>query len=126
MREPLQPCVVCDQHIRTTETACPFCDAPVPEGFGADAKARAASSIARPLSRAAILFVGAAAAVACGGTETTGGSGDAAATHDGSSSDSGYDGPGVLYGPAMVDASQDADGGPVAAYGPGPVDSGGG
>jgi hypothetical protein len=130
MADLLQPCVACSQHIRVDERACPFCNAELPENFGDDARARVSRT--RPMSRAAILFVGATAAAACGGsTETgTGSSGDASTHEDGSAADgSGIDGAVVLYGPAPFDASVDhsvdaSPDGPVAAYGPGPVDSG--
>jgi len=125
MADLFHPCVSCAQHVRVGERACPFCDAALPEDFGEEARTRVAR--ARPISRAAILFVGATAAAACGGS-TESGSGDASA-HDGSGADSAYDGAVVLYGPAPFDASRDSNAdasadGPVAAYGPGPVDSG--
>jgi len=129
MREPLRPCASCAQHIRASERQCPFCDAPVPDGFG-DA-ATDAASLGRPISRAALLFVGAAVAAACSGSETTS-SGGSDASGDvgadvGASDGSTFDSPVALYGPAPVDASPDtSDGGIIAAYGPPPVDSGGG
>jgi hypothetical protein len=134
MSDLFQPCTSCGQHVRIDERACPFCDAALPADFGAEARARV--SAGRPLSRAAILFVGATAAAACGGSTDEPTTSDAStqndgSARDGSAADSAIDGPLVLYGPAPIDASVqdsavDADSGPVAAYGPGPIDSGGG
>ncbi|HEX8791067.1 MAG TPA: hypothetical protein VF765_08935 [Polyangiaceae bacterium] len=73
MSRRLHPCPSCEQHVRASETRCPFCDAPLPAGFGAIERAPVASDASgHPLSRAALLFVGATTAAACGGkTQTT-------------------------------------------------------
>lgn len=123
----LHPCVACQRHIAVSETACPFCSAAVPEGFGAAAASRTAGlAINRPLSRAAILFAGATAIAACSsGTPATGSSGSSGSTSGDVQ---------TLYGPAPVDAADDVTDsapaqdapGPVALYGPAPVDAGNG
>jgi hypothetical protein len=135
MSECLHPCEACERHIKGGETACPFCGATLSAGFGTCAKPTASRAKA-PLTRAAILFVGAAAAAACDGAVEPGDdAGNVAdASSDVSSSDAARDdgNPVALYGPVPVDASpakdsaaDDADtGGPVALYGPVPVDSG--
>jgi hypothetical protein len=139
----LHPCPSCAQHLRATETVCPFCAAALPSGFGVCAQPNAARG--RPVSRAALLFVGATAAAGCGGTtqESTfaadGGSHDAAMDSAGDE-DTGL--PVALYGPGPIqdggfprpDASQDAakdapsesgdEGGGVILYGPAPFDGG--
>lgn len=124
-----RPCPSCDRHVRVADARCPFCGAVVP------AAVAPRSDAARPLSRAAVLFVGAAAAAACGGStapEPGPGGGDAQAdapadapaATDGSSPEDGSII--VLYGPAPVDAGRDAtfDAQPVPIYGSGVVDSG--
>ena len=127
----LHPCVACQRHINVDESACPFCKAEVPEGFGPSALARAASAVNRPLSRAAILFAGATAIAACSsGTALPGSSGGTSGSSGGSSGSSGSSGEvQALYGPAPVEDAGDAgmdSPGPVALYGPAPVDSGNG
>jgi hypothetical protein len=86
------------------------------------------------MSRAAVVFVGAAAAAACGGSETTGGEGDAQVA-DGDTSDAPSDGSSIvdaqpdqsmlaLYGPAPVDASADVDAGVIPIYGSAIIEGG--
>ena len=58
----LLPCPGCARHIRSDETACPFCDRAVAFCAGG----RCGQSAERPLSRAAVLFLGATALAACG------------------------------------------------------------
>lgn len=58
----LHPCPACAQHLRSSETVCPFCDAALPDGFGTCAHPVARD---RPMSRAALLFVGATVATGC-------------------------------------------------------------
>jgi hypothetical protein len=139
MSECLYPCEACERHIKGSETACPFCSATLSEGFGVCAKT-AASRAKGPLTRAAILFVGAATAAACSGAvepEPGDDGGNVADASNEASKDAARDdgNPVAMYGPAPVDASpptdsaadaaDDADtGGPVALYGPVPVDSG--
>jgi len=123
----LYPCESCARHIRAEEAACPFCGAAAkPVG---DAGAR--PSFARPLSRAALLFVSATATVGCSSsTSPNEPAADAAADTGGpAATDSGaFDGePAALYGPAMIEDSGPGsfEGGPVAAYGPAQIpDSG--
>jgi hypothetical protein len=138
----LHPCPACARHIRAFESVCPFCSAAMPEGFGSVPKAK----IAAPRSRAAILFMGATAVSACGGsTLTTAGTdaGSADATEDTMAvaaygpaiidsgiQDAGEDMTAVAaYGPAIIDsgakdATEDQDSGFLVLYGPAPVDSG--
>jgi hypothetical protein len=92
------------------------------------------------MSRAAILFAGAAVGIACGGSTVTGETGDASPGNDGEADvavDAAKDGnPVAMYGPAPVDSGvrdtaadegTDADsGGVLVMYGPAPVDSGNG
>jgi hypothetical protein len=144
----LHPCGACARHIRTDEAACPFCGAPVPEGFGPAARPK----FSPPVSRAALLFVGAAAATGCGGSTSgspPGDSGSADVTQDVAQdaptdsstpiSEAGDDAadtgqPVALYGPGPVpdagpppDSSTEDTGGPVVLYGPAPIpDSGDG
>jgi hypothetical protein len=119
----LHPCPTCGRHIHGGEHECPFCQTAVPPGFG---RCTQPAGGGRPLSRAAVLFVGATAAASCGGIA------------GGSDSDGGSIG--VLYGPAPIrdsgstdaspdsgptDAAQDAnDDQLLVLYGPAPVDSG--
>jgi hypothetical protein len=88
MSQCLHPCPSCAQHLRASETVCPFCDAALPEGFGICAHP---APRGRPMSRAALLFVGANVAAGC--------SADAPATM-------------TLYGPAVInDAGSSLDAG---------------
>jgi hypothetical protein len=57
----LLPCPSCERHIRSDETACPFCHQSVLFCSGG----RCAESSERTLSRAAVLFLGAAAVASC-------------------------------------------------------------
>ena len=145
MSQCLHPCPSCARHLRAGEPRCLFCAAALPVGFGVCAQAPGARG--RPVSRAALLFVGATAAAGCGGrqesTFTPGDGGlDAATDSAGEGEDTGM--PVALYGPGPIedsglprpDASQDAakdapseagdEGGGVVLYGPAPVDGGGG
>jgi len=116
MSRRLHPCPSCARHLRAGESACPFCEAPLPAGFGASTSpAPAGRPRGRVSSRAALLFFAATAATACGG-QTAGsmftgdGGGRDAAANDGA---------------PLEDAGEDADAMPVVMYGPGPVfDSG--
>jgi len=85
MSQCLHPCPSCAQHLRASETVCPFCDAALPEGFGICAQP---APRGRPMSRAALLFVGANAAAGCSA-----------------------DAPVPLYGPATIDAGPSLDAG---------------
>jgi hypothetical protein len=58
----LLPCPSCERHIRSDETACPFCTQPV----AFCTSGRCAEHGERALSRAAVLFLGATALAACG------------------------------------------------------------
>jgi hypothetical protein len=106
----LSPCIACARHIMTSETACPFCGAAVPDGFGAER--RDENVLARSaLTRAALLFTGATTVAAC-------------AIWTGEQS--------VEYGPGAIefeDSGQpvynENEGGPTVLYGPAPfVDAG--
>jgi hypothetical protein len=143
----LQPCPSCAQHLRTTETVCPFCDAALPPGWGVCAQPAARG---RPMSRAALLFVSATVATSCGGTTASQPTDDGGRAADGgheAATDSGggdLDGPPVtLYGPGPVfdsgphlDATPDApseaatdaqtgEDAPAVLYGPATIDAGG-
>jgi hypothetical protein len=86
MSQCLHPCPSCAQHLRASETVCPFCDAALPEAFGVCAQP---APRGRSMSRAALLFVGANVATGCGA-----------------------DAPVVLYGPAVInDAGPSFDAG---------------
>ena len=58
----LVPCPSCERHIRSDETACPFCTQPV----AFCTSGRCAENGERALSRAAVLVLGATALAACG------------------------------------------------------------
>ncbi len=63
---PLSPCTACGRHVRTSETACPFCHAEV-----TGTPAKRTKRPPRGLSRGALMAWGAAfsMAAACGGGE---------------------------------------------------------
>jgi hypothetical protein len=137
----LHPCPSCARHIRAGETACPFCDAALPETFGASAPAQ---SRGRPMSRAALLFAVAAVAAGCGGS-TDSSVGPTDGGRDAAREASGDDEPDALpvamYGPAPIqdaapirpDGSPDAgtdsggefDGATGVMYGPAPIEDAG-
>lgn len=135
--QPLQTCPSCSRHIKVDEAACPFCGAPTPEGFASTA--RRPVPFSAPLSRAAILFLGAASA--CGSSSPkygpafvydydSGPERDAFADSsardarvDSAVPDSGLPDSGeVGDGPASLDSGLDS--GTLAMYGPAVVDSG--
>jgi len=140
----LHPCPSCAQHLRATETACPFCDAVLPEGFGVCRQQ--AGTGGRPMSRAALLFVGATVAASCGGSVETGSTTDGGHAADSGGGDADIDAqPVTLYGPGPIfdasrpdarpDAASDApstdapaetgyDGGSAVLYGPAMIDGG--
>jgi hypothetical protein len=62
----LHACPSCSRHVRTTESACPFCGEPLGEQFAAACPRRQLSG--RPLSRAALIFASATAVAGCGKT----------------------------------------------------------
>ena len=68
----LVSCAECARHVRATEVACPFCGAALESGV---ARPAPPFPIDRALGRAAVVFMGATALVACG--RTTGGKGTA-------------------------------------------------
>ncbi len=120
MGASLEPCPSCARHVRVDETSCPFCSATMPEGFGARSTAAPEGPA---LTRAAILFVGAAAVAGCSSSSTPNPMPMplyGPAPVDGSVQDAPYDGPVALYGPAPVDAGADSPL-PAPADGPGPV-----
>jgi hypothetical protein len=131
MAETFATCPSCARHIRTSEAACPFCGASTPAGFAEVGRSPKAARGA--VTRAALLFAGAAVGFACSSSETTGGgTADASPAEDAAGDVKTDGGPVAMYGPAPVDSGMDQsngqdsgqDSGPVAAYGPAPVDSG--
>lgn len=131
-------CPSCDRHVRATESACPFCDAPM------IAVAEPARRAAPGLTRAAILFASAAAVAACGpGGDSAADASDVTAAPEvvalygpapvdvrpeDAAEDTNAPDIVAMYGPAPVDAGADVqsgrDGEPAVLYGPVPVDSG--
>lgn len=113
----LRLCAGCNRHVRTSESACPFC--------GDTTAAPLPSPVSRA-TRAAMVFgatvLVAGASAACSDSATT--------TDAGTTTDAAVDaqGPVAAYGGPPVDASAfDSalpDTGPVAAYGAPPVDAG--
>ncbi len=103
----LHLCPHCARHVKKEETTCPFCASVLPADFGVCTEARAPAG--RPLTRAALVLLGATAIGACGKS----------GANDPASPGSGVD----IYGPAPV---ADAGGAapeplPVAVYGPPPM-----
>ncbi len=135
MSQCLHPCPSCAQHLRASETTCPFCDAALPSGWNV---CRRAAAPGRPMSRAALLFVGATVAASCGGSVASQpGSDDGGKTTTGEGGGGGEPDamPVALYGPAPVfdagprldaspDTSEDDGGGMPIMYGPAVIDSG--
>jgi hypothetical protein len=126
MGECLSPCPFCARHVRASEAACPFCAGALSAGWDARAVAAATpgASLNGPLTRAALLFMGAAAAAGCSEPVSVYGPGpvneDASAVDGGS--DAGSDaGPDIGSIDAGVDATRDDSGGPVAIYSAAPV-----
>jgi hypothetical protein len=99
----LRPCVACDRHVKNAERVCPFCGATLEPVAGVTT-----SRATRGLTRAALVFTGAAAVASCSSSS--------------SSVTALYGGPPVVEpdaGDASPDASRDAS--PVALYGVAPV-----
>jgi hypothetical protein len=120
----LHPCESCARHIRAGEAACPFCGAAVTQ-----VAAPARGSVARPMSRAALLFMGATTSIACGSSSTN----PPTTEPDAAIQDSGVDAaiqdsgvdtgePAAMYGPAMIDSGSEFDAAGVVLYGPGVVE----
>ncbi len=111
MPSQLTPCPSCSRHVKVGPPSCPFCGGAVP----VDVPARVVAA-GRPLSRAALLFAGAAAVTACSSSTTSPtppkdaevDTGHAVAAYGVAITDSGEPG---------NDASGEPDGGAVAAYG---------
>jgi|LNFM01.1.fsa_nt_gb hypothetical protein len=108
----LVPCVGCGRHVRTTEEACPFCNAAIP----VDAASQAVPSAKARLGRAALFAFGAtiaATAAACGQPS---GPADTGVANDVQMADSSNM---ALYGAPVVDVvDPDAgDGNPGLRYG---------
>jgi hypothetical protein len=111
-----EPCPACKRHVTTDETVCPFCAAPLPD---CSQKVKRTPLKGR-LSRAALLAVGAGAALissSCAGSAyglpTTGSGGtsmsDGSTNGDGSGGASGSGGAGgavALYGAPAPAASE--------------------
>jgi hypothetical protein len=135
-KSALAPCPACARHVRVHEPACPFCSAALPSSFR---QLVAPPPPATRLSRAALyaLRVGvlSSAAVACGGSLSTGGSEKDSGQDDTESlPDASYGGPppaeaggdddaqyGVLYGAFAMDANYAV---PYGLPAPPPVDAG--
>jgi hypothetical protein len=62
MTAHLRPCPSCRRHLRTSDTACPFCAAPVPDELRA---ARPPRLPGQPMSRAALVMFTLLGAPAC-------------------------------------------------------------
>lgn len=108
MNQYLHPCPSCAQHLRASETACPFCYAALPEGFGICAQP---APLGRSMSRAALLLVGATVAAGCGADAPVPLYGPAPINDAGGPSldaatdaQTGSDAPAVMDGPATIDA----------------------
>ncbi len=139
MASRLTPCPSCSRHVKVGPPSCPFCGGAVPT----DVPARTfAVPAGKPLTRAAILFAGAAAVTACspsssGPTESK----DAEADHghavaaygvavipDGGQEGFPDGGVSALYGVmAIPDSGEEGfpDGGVMAAYGVAVIPDGG-
>ena len=153
MRTSLVPCPSCHRHVRSSESACPFCQGALPSDLGA----RAVPGTTQRLSRAAAFtFAATLAATGCssdtspadastvtdtGATTDTGGATDTGsptdrgtATDTGTAADTGTDaGMLAMYGGPPADSGVDAGtpddhGGIAPLYGlpadAGPSDSG--
>ncbi len=118
MGDSLSPCPSCFRHVRATATACAFCASPLPEGFGASLAPE--GRVKGPLTRAALLFMGASAAAGCSEAVAVYGPGP---VQDASAVDGASDA--ATPDAATPDAARDDSGGPVALYGPAPQRDGG-
>jgi hypothetical protein len=116
MSQCLHPCPSCAQHLRASETVCPFCGASLPEGFGICAQP---APRGQPMSRAALLFVGATVATGCGADAPVPLYGPAPINDAGPTPDAGTDAP--------SEAATDAQTGPdtsAVTDGPATIDEG--
>jgi len=139
MANNFQACPSCARHIKVDEAACPFCGGALPEDFGTASRKAVA-----PISRAAILFMGATAVTGASAACSSSSSGghnevdsgsmvaaygpaivDSGVVSDASKLDSGNE-PDVvaLYAPPPIDSGNQEFDGPAAAYGPATIDSG--
>jgi hypothetical protein len=120
----LLACPSCARHVRSTETACPFCATALTASPAGGEPVPAARVASKRLSRAALFALGAtaAAAVACSSTTDS----NTVAIYGGPPADSGSEAeptPMPVYGGPAIDAGMDA---PVlldAAYGGPPFDA---
>ena len=125
MSQPLVPCPSCARHVRASETACPFCQTELPEGLETQAR----PGVARRMSRAAALALGASLAVAACGDEVQSTNDSAGATSGDKSSSAGGGGAGGAGGSASttgtssIEASSSS--GFAVLYGPAPPPDGG-
>jgi len=103
--ECMHPCPSCARHVRSYETACPFCEAALP----GRCERPDAPPLGRVASRAALTFFAAAAIAACGKTSTT---------NDPQPQITKYGGPPMDIADAQVVEPIPE---PVAVYGPAPV-----
>jgi hypothetical protein len=120
----LRPCLGCSRHVRANEAACPFCATPRAELADEE---RVLSPLAGRVTRAAIVFAGATAIAACGGSKDDTSSASSASSTGGTSGSSGKGSSGTS-GTSGTSGSSGSNGdtsGNVALYGPAPVDDGG-
>lgn len=118
MSSKLAPCPSCSRHVKTSETACPFCQASLPAG----AVVALPAPPARMSRAAAIAFTASLALAGCeGGTASVG---DGGAADEGGQSDGGKESDGGK------DATSPPDDGGIQppygapAYGAPPPDGG--
>ena len=125
MSQPLVPCPSCARHVRASETACPFCQAELPEGLEAQAR----PGVARRMSRAAALALGASLAVAACADEVQTTNDASGATSGDKGSGSGGGGAGGAGGAASTTATSSSEAssssGIAVLYGPAPPPDGG-
>ena len=123
MTPPLHPCPSCDRHVRVTESACPFCDAPLPRRPRAQSIVPAGrlGSLAVLTFRAAAIG---AALNACGGeaSDDDGAAGAAGKQHAGMGGSAGT--PGDDLGGANNGARAGANHGGAPSFAGAPTDGG--
>jgi hypothetical protein len=89
MASQLTPCPSCSRHVKVGPPSCPFCGGDVPVNVPARP-----SLVGRPLSRAALMFAGAATVAACSSTSASVFIPDSGQPHD----DGSHGAPVPLYG----------------------------
>ncbi|MBN9159609.1 MAG: hypothetical protein J0I07_01490 [Myxococcales bacterium] len=120
MATRLRLCGACARHVRVTDPVCPFCGA-----AGAETGSSTAAELARPLSRAAVLFVGATTLAACvggpGDLSSSSGGSDTSGSGSSSSGSSGDPASSSSSGQPEPEPEPDPEPLPAPAYGPAPV-----